>query len=114
MKFLSFLILLTLQSFCSGAQNTFQKSYSSPADDYGAFVTVMTDNGVAISGSSVSSGNRMSIIRTDSNGDTVFTRYYDSGDIYGGAILNNGKYIVVSGSYADSLNTDNILLMKMD
>lgn len=61
------------------AQSTFYKKYDYPGDDFGHFVIETSDGGYAIIGStnSLGAGNYdVWLLKTDANGDTLWTKTY--------------------------------------
>ncbi len=94
------------------AQSTFYKKYGLSGNDYGKFVIETSDGGFAVVGStnSVGAGNYdVWLLKTDSNGDTLWTKTYGGTDNDEGYCLrqtNDNGFIIagyktVSGHYTD-------------
>ncbi len=96
----------------------FSKTYGGSTDHYDLYDAVQTtDGGYMLAGfSNVSSNYNMYFIKTDANGDTLYTRSFGG---YGGEIANSiiqtsdGGYLAAGSSSDNSPNT-NLLLYKMD
>jgi hypothetical protein len=98
-KILLWVFGLFLFNFCLG-QSVFQKTYGTTGDERGNDIFVTSDNGYIITGKIDSAAY---LIRTDSVGDTLWTRIFDEPtylDIEGFNVFetNSGSFIV-SGRY---------------
>lgn len=72
-------ILLAMTSLSINAQITFQKTYGGLASDWGRGVCLTNDGGYALCGNSLSfvtGFDDVYVIKTDSNGDTLWTHNY--------------------------------------
>ncbi|MBK9637015.1 MAG: T9SS type A sorting domain-containing protein [Bacteroidetes bacterium] len=95
------------------------KMYGGPVADYGNYVQTTTDGGYVLFGSTCSF--HMSIydfymVKTDANGDSLWTRKVSGGyGDYGTCMMQttDGGYIV-AGNSANSSSIYDILLLKMD
>ena len=101
----------------SSAQNKFQKTFGGTGFDAGVDVKVTNDGGYAITGffeNSGANGADVFLIKTDQNGDTLWTRTYGGpGDDGGRSVqqTNDGGYIICG--FAASFG-DHIYLIKTD
>lgn len=80
--FLGFFLFIFLSGSLS-AQSTFYKNYDYAGDDFGNFVIETSDGGFAIIGStnSLGAGNYdVWLLKTDSSGDTLWTKTYGGSD----------------------------------
>ena len=87
--FLGFFLFIFLSGSLS-AQSTFYKNYDYAGDDFGNFVIETSDGGYAIIGTtnSLGAGNYdVWLLKTDSSGDTLWTRTYGGSDEDGGYCL---------------------------
>lgn len=102
-NFLTTLIFIFSMSSMLLSQTTFERTYGGPYHDSGSSVLQTTDNGYIIIGTSRyynSDINSIYLIRTNSNGDTLWTR------VFGGEDHDSGTFIqatsdmgyIISGS----------------
>jgi type IX secretion system substrate protein len=117
MKKFIFTFSLLLTAPISNAQITFQKTYGGTGDDMGYSVQQTTDGGYIIAGSTDSYGAGdydIYLIRTDSIGDTLWTRTFGgSGADFSWCTqqtLDGG--FIISGSY--DAGDDDVYLIKTD
>ena len=118
------LVTLIISAFALGAhaQITFQKTYGRANSDEGYSVKQTTDGGYIISGFGADSGN-VYLIKTDSTGDTLWTKTYGAGSgnsvqqttdggyiIAGSGGTNSGPagYLIKTNNYGDTLWTKGI------
>jgi Secretion system C-terminal sorting domain len=105
----------------ASAQTTFQKVFGGTASDEGKSIRQTPDGGYIVAGTTTSygSGGRdVLVIKTNSLGDTTWTKTYGdaNGNEYGYCIqlTNDGGYIV-SGSYQDFIiGEEDIYLLKLN
>ncbi|PKP31497.1 MAG: hypothetical protein CVT99_09145 [Bacteroidetes bacterium HGW-Bacteroidetes-16] len=96
------------------------KTYGSLGDDYGHSVKQTTDNGYIITGntwSTSNSSNDVFLIKTDSNGDTLWTRTIDVEDYdkgYSVQQATDGGYIITGFTKSFGNSTDKIFLIKTE
>ena len=86
---LKLLLLSLIANVSVEAQITFHKTFGGTGDDYGTSVQQTNDGGYIITGftNGVDSGNAdVYLIKTDSNGDTIWTR------TFGGTNQGLGKF----------------------
>lgn len=95
------------------------KTYGGPSYDYGNYIQTTTDGGYVIYGSSRSfhtSIYDIYMVKTDANGDSLWTRRVSGGyGDYGTCMMQtaDGGYFV-AGNSANSASIYDILLLKMD
>ncbi len=115
------MLMLSLGGLSGKAQITFQKSYGGDSADIGACVKQTPDGGFAIVGWTKSYGisgkYNVYLIRTNANGDTIFTKTF--GRTQGGvgsfiALTSSGGFIIAGQS--STANSDQTLgyLIKTD
>ena len=115
--FLVLTIFLTTNSF---AQNSFERTYGGVGFDRGQSVQQTTDGGYAIVGITRSFGagsNDVYLIKTDSIGDTIWTRTYGGVDIDQGNSFQqtlDGGYIVVGSTRSFGVGNYDVYLIKTD
>ncbi|MEA3475754.1 MAG: FlgD immunoglobulin-like domain containing protein [Candidatus Cloacimonadota bacterium] len=102
------------------AQTTFERTYGGTDEDYGSSVQQTYDGGYIIAGwtESLTGGNDVYLIKTDEDGDTVWTK------TYGGTRTDEGfsvqqtsdsGYIVVGHTYSfGAAYEDDVWLIKTD
>lgn len=111
-------IILLLTSISSVAQ-TFQKTIGSTEADYAMAVVQTTDGGYATCGTSYSFGSNNSqiyLVKTDGNGDTLWTHTYDFGSLdfgYAMQLTSDGGFIIAGRTFTDLVTYDDVLLMKL-
>ena len=118
-KILSTLFILFVL-ISTNAQTTFQKVFGGAASDEGKSVRQTTDGGYIIAGTTTSygSGGRdILVIKTNSAGDTTWTRTYgdSNGNEYGYCIrtTNDGGYIVSGSSQNFFSGEEDMYLLKL-
>ena len=94
------------------------KTYDGNYHTVGRSVFPTTDGGYVITGytGSNSNGNEVYIIKTDGNGDTLWTKTYGENFTnlgYSVIETSNGMYVVAGTTYPTD-NTANVLLIKVD
>ncbi len=100
-NFLGILLFLFLSGSLS-AQNTFYKNYDYAGDEFGHFVIETSDGGYAIIGTtnSLGAGNYdVWLLKTDSSGDTLWTKTYGGPDDDEGYCLretNDNGFIIAA------------------
>jgi Secretion system C-terminal sorting domain len=105
----------------SKAQTTFQKVFGGTAMDEGKSVRQAADGGYIIAGTTTSygSGGRdVLVIKTNSSGDTTWTKTYGdpNGNEYGRCIqvTNDGGYIVSASYQSFFNNNEDMYLLKLN
>jgi len=117
MKKLSILILFLLCFYSySISQNIFQKVFGGAGDEVGTSVQQTTDGGYIITGYTESFGSGgwdVYLIKTDINGDTLWTRTFGASSDRGISVqqTTDGGYIIVG--YTGSA-FDDVYLIKID
>src|ERR1035437_4546205 len=112
------LIAFAMMSLSAKAQVMFQKTYESDSSSEGYSVKQTPDGGYIICGytSSRGAGNAdVYLIRTNSNGDTLWTKTYggtnyeDGGDV---EQTNDGGYIIIGGTESFGFVGSKVYLIK--
>jgi hypothetical protein len=117
--FLTFFTLLLLPSI-SDAQITFERTYGGTSMDEGYSVRQTTDGGYIITGHTKSFGDTLTdiyLIKTDSLGDTLWTRTYGGNDWdYGRSVwqTSDGGYIVAGWTFSFGAGEPDIYIIKTD
>jgi hypothetical protein len=116
--FLASLILLFLIDVAT-SQNTFQKSYGDPINhNYGKSVLQTKDGGYIVLGTSGGAYPGIDLIKTDTHGDTLWTRIYTAGkwsDSYSVALTNDGGYMIVGNIHPEGYEqSTSMYLIKTD
>lgn len=99
---------------------TFQKTYGGVDNEEGYSVQQTSDGGYIITGTTWSQATykkNILLIKTDANGDTLWTRTFGKGDNNSGNFVrqtNDGGYIIAGWAYYDSSYESDILLIKTD
>lgn len=114
----TFMVTLVFLVQIVPAQTVWQRSYGGAGWDYGACIQQTTDGGYIITGSTNSFGNedQVYLIKTDSLGDTLWSKIYGgTGDDYGGSVrqTTDGGY-VIAGSTTSFGNGYQVYLIKTD
>ena len=96
------------------------RTFGGTNDDYGYWIEPTADDGCIVVGNTNSFGSGETdvyLIRTDANGDTLWTRTYGGSDYdYGAAVQPtvDGGYIVVGNTSSFGAGWDDIYLIKTD
>ncbi len=109
-----------LANFCVNSQTTFQKAFGGTEMDEGNSVRQTTDGGYVIAGTTTSfgaGGRDVLVIKTNSLGDTVWTKIYgDSiGNEYGYCVqqTSDGGYIISGSSQNFFTGEEDMYLLKL-
>jgi hypothetical protein len=103
-----------------GAQIVFERYYGGPTDDLGLCVVQTADGGYATAGVTESfgaGGYDFYLVKTDSHGDTLWTRTFGGPhDDVGWSVrqTTDGGYIVVGGTDTSGSGSSDIRLIKAD
>lgn len=114
-------VLILFTSFISlNAQSTFEKTFDINGDDVANDVRQTSDGGFIICGSvdySAMSSGDVILIKTDANGDTLWTKMYGGiGADAGNSVLqtNDGGYIVAGSTNSWGAGSTDAYLIKTD
>jgi len=100
------------------AQTTFQKVFGGTSEEFGHPVEQTNDGGYIVAGQTNSFGAGAYdayLIKTDANGDTLWTRTYGGGgDDYSSAVeqTTDGGYIVAGDTYSFGAGSNDVYLIK--
>ena len=122
MKYISIRILFTLHICILSiyAQVTFEKTYGGSSSDIGIAVAQTTDGGYIVVGYTSSygaGGNDVYLIKTDSLGDTLWTKTYGSiYNEYGRSVqqTSDGGYIIAGTRALSGIWDTDMFLLKTD
>ena len=104
----------------STGNTSWAKTYGGIGDDQGVYVIQTTDGGFALIGQTNSfgaGGYDIYVIKTNSNGDTLWTKTYGgTGDDNGNSIeqTSDGGYIITGCSYSFGAGAGDLYLIKTD
>jgi len=87
------------------------QTFGGIGNDLGLSVQQTTDGGYIITGSTYSGGN---LIKTDSQGDSLWTKTYGPGPGYLVQQTTDGGYIITGYTNGDSLQNGDVFLIKTD
>ncbi|MEO5572760.1 MAG: T9SS type A sorting domain-containing protein [Bacteroidia bacterium] len=113
-------ILIIFISEIAEAQITFQKTYGRTTSDISTFVRQTTDGGYIFVGNTIAFGGGnydIYFIKTDVNGDTLWTKIFGGVDNDMGNCLqqtSDGGYIITGMSYSFGAGNGDIYLIKTD
>ncbi len=114
------IILFLLFPLLIHAQITFERWYGGSSEDIGRSVIQTSDGGYVVTGytSSFGSGLRdVYIIRTDSLGDTLWTRTYGGTDYDCGFSViqsSDGNFVIAGWTYSFGAGDADVYLLKVD
>lgn len=120
MKLLTSLVFLYCSlAFAQAPDTLWTRTYGGDIADYGRSVQLTTDNGYIIAGMTMSfgDGHRALVIKTDENGDTLWTRTFGGGNIDEASSLEqtvDRGYIIVGSTNTIGMGNFDILLIKTD
>ena len=104
----------------SNGDTLWTRTYGGAMDDFGWSVQQTTDDGFVFAGHSASfgmGGNDFYVVRTDSNGDTLWTRAYggfpDDESAYSVDKVTDGGFIVAGGKYNPPIVFGDIWLVRI-
>jgi len=104
-------LLFSLPAF---AQQTWERTYGGPGNDEGRYAQQTTDGGYIITGgtTSLGYGYHVYLIKTDSSGDTLWTRIYGGDESFGTSVqqTTDGGYIVAG--YTFHFGSNEVYLIK--
>ena len=109
-----------LFSFCSYSQNTFQKTYGGPQNDFAYTVRQLPDSGFILAGNTSSFGagsGDVFIIRTNQYGDMLWTRTYGgtaSDFAYFIEHTSDNGFIITGSTASFGSGVLDVLLIKTD
>jgi hypothetical protein len=113
MKRILFILLLTIPFFSIG--EGWEKIYGETSDEWGFSIQQTNDGGYVITGSK--SFLKVSLIKTDNNGDSLWTKNFDGDVGYSVQQTNDGGYIItgLKSVFDSSFNLEgNVFLIKTD
>lgn len=112
-------IALTFLASFSFAQATFEKTFGTTGDNFANDVQLTSDGGYIIAGTGNfnSAGSDIFLIKTDSKGDTLWTRFIGGGSTdYGNAVAptTDGGYIIAGSTMSFGAGASDAFLVKTD
>jgi len=119
-KVLCSVILSFCGFFLNSTAQIIQKTYGGSSDDEGNFIQQTTDGGFILAGNTISFGDTTQdvyLIRTDSNGDTIWTKTFGvTRTDYGNAVrqTNDGGFIVAGSTDSLGSGHEDFYLLKAD
>jgi hypothetical protein len=96
------------------------RTYGGPSWESGECVEITADGGYVIAGTTCSFGagaDDVYLIKTDANGDTLWTRTYGGADHDQGFAVrqtSDGGYVVVGGTFSFGMGDGDVYLVKTD
>ena len=120
MKYLIIILIITPTFLFS---QTWEKTYDNGRGDQGHSVEQTNDGGYIVTGSTIISTDSMNfhfqvyIIKTDNNGDTLWTKIYGGEDWdWGNSIqqTTDGGFIITGATYSLQTQTGDVYLIKTD
>jgi hypothetical protein len=114
------ILLFILLSYSSFGQIAFQKTYGGYYSDVTSSVRQAADGGYILAGTSANSSSsyrNVYMVRTDTNGDTLWTKLFsDSGNFNVANVLQvfDGGFVVTGDKYNISNNSTDIFILKTD
>jgi hypothetical protein len=96
------------------------KTYGGDSSDYGSSIEQTNDGGYIIAGSTNSFGaglNDVYLIKTDANGDTLWTKTFGGNDHDGGSSVcqtSDGGYIILGSTFSFGAGEGDVYLIKTD
>jgi len=115
-----FIVLAFSVSASSQPDTLWTKTYGGSEDDYGNSVQQTTDGGYIVAGSTHSFGAGLSnifLIKTDADGDTVWTRIFGGFNCEFGSSVqqtDDGGYIVTGSTMSFGAGDSDVYLIKTD
>ena len=113
MKKILLILLLTIPFFSIG--QGWEKIYGGTSDEWGFSIQQTNDGGYVITGSK--SFLKVSLIKTDNNGDSLWNKNFDGDVGYSVQQTNDGGYIItgLKSTFDSSFNLEgNVFLIKTD
>ncbi len=101
------------------AQNTFEKTYGTTGDNYANDVQLTADGGYIIvgTGNFAGAGGDIFLLKTDANGDTLWTRFIGGSSVDHGnsvAPTSDGGYIIAGSTVSFGAGASDAYLVKTD
>ncbi len=121
MKATTNMLMLCLLHFTTvlQAQNTFEKTYGLAGDNYANDVQLTADGGYIIvgTGNFAGAGGDIFLLKTDANGDTLWTRFIGGNSVDHGnsvAATADGGYIIAGSTMSFGAGASDAYLVKTD
>ena len=116
MKKLILFIFIVILTEPSNGQITFQKNYGGANDDFGTCAQPTSDGGYIITGSTKSFGQGVYLIKTDSAGDTLWTKSIGTDNEAGQSVqqTSDGGYIISGTRHDAALGESFVYVIKLD
>lgn len=113
------LMLCPIRIFAQGPDTLWTKAYGGADDDGGRSILQTEDGGYIVAGISYSfsATSDAYVIRTDSFGDSLWSRIYggDSGDWASGMVAApGGGFVLAGGTYSYGQGRDDVYIIKID
>jgi hypothetical protein len=112
---------ILLPYFCIAQTTQFQRIYGTPAEETGGIVQQTSDGGYLLSGtidhSQAGQGMDFLLVKTDVNGDTLWTRYYGTQTdnlLTCVEQTSDGGYILSGSTRTPAYYIDSVLVIKTD
>lgn len=115
----SFILITTLSLFAQGPDTLWTKTYGGPFPDYAGEVELTSDGGYIIAGlASLGAGmGDCYIVKTDSLGDTLWTKTYGGTNYDWSSSIQqtlDGGYIISGATWSFGAGSEDVYLIKTD